>query len=213
MGRPARFTREEVEDAAIRVVDRRGTDGLTMRAVAAELGTGAMTLYSYVAGRADLDGLVVDGILRDFELPEPPSADWRDDIHLIAEQAWQAVRPHPNAVPLVLARRSHSPCFLAIAEALLQALGRSGLTGQSLLAAFRAVSTLATAFVLNELDAPFCDQAAARDATIERFQALPLDRYPRLVEVATAAETSDPGVELHRGLDALLTGLAELLDH
>lgn len=202
MGRRARFTREQVEDATIRVVDRCGLDGLTMRAVAAELGTGAMTLYSYVADRSGLDALVVDGVLRDLQLPEHPSPDWRADIHLIAEQAWQAVRQHPNAIPLILARRSHSPRFLDIAEALLVALGRSGLSDHALLAAFRAVTTLATAFALNELDGPISN----RDTTIERFRALPPGRYQHLVEVATAAQQSDPAAELHRGLDALLSG-------
>lgn len=204
MARHARFTLDEVADAAIRVVDRRGLDGLTMRAVATELGTGAMTLYSYVVDRASLDALVVDGVLRDLHLPERPSSDWRSDIHLIAEQAWRAVRQHPNAIPLILARRSHSPRFLDIAEALLVALSRSGLSGHALLVAFRAVTTLATAFALNELDGPISD----RGPTIERFQSLSSGRYRRLVEVATAAQTSDPVVELHEGLNALLIGLA-----
>lgn len=204
MARRARFTLEEVEDAAIRVVDRCGLNGLTMRRVASELGTGAMTLYSYVPDRAGLDGLIVDGVLRDLHLPEHPSPDWRADVHLIAEQAWRAVRQHPNAIPLILARRSHSPRFLDIAEALLAALSRSGLSDRSLLVGFRAVSTLVTAFALNELEGPISD----RGATIGSFQSLPRDRYRRLVEVATAAEASDPGTELHQGLEALLVGLA-----
>lgn len=206
MGRRARFTREEVEDAAIRVVDRRGHDGLTMRAVATELGTGAMTLYSYVTDRTELDALVVDGALRELRLPDTPSADWRADVHLIAEQAWRAVSRHPNAIPLILARRSQSARFFDIAEALLAALARSGLTGQDLLAAFRAVSTLATAFALNELGGPLSDRGGGEPATVERLRALPADRYRHLVEIATAARASDPAVELHRGLDALLAG-------
>jgi AcrR family transcriptional regulator len=208
MGRRPRFTREEVEDAAIRVVDRRGLDGLTMRAMGNELGTGAMTLYSYVADRAELDGLVVDGVLRELRLPDGPSTDWRADVHLIAEQAWRVVRRHPNAIPLILARRSRSPRFLDIAEALLAALARSGLTGHALLAAFRAVSTLATAFALNELGGPVSERGGGAAATIERFRGLPAERYRHLVEIATAARGSDPAVELHLGIEALLTGFA-----
>lgn len=130
----------------------------------------------------------------------------RADVHLIAEQAWRAVRRHPNAIPLILARRSQSARFLDIAEALLTALARSGLTDQALLAAFRAVSTLATAFALNELGGPLSERGGGESATIERFRALPIDRYRHLVEIATAARGSDPAVELHRGLDALLVG-------
>lgn len=208
MGRPARFNREQLEDAAIKVIDRHGLNGLTMRAVAAELATGPMTLYNYISGRTELDALVVDGALRDIHLPPAPSADWRADVHHIAEQTWAAVRKHPNAVPLILARRSHSPRFLDIAETLLDALARAGLAGRDLLSAFRAVTTLATAFALTELAGPLSDRGGGRDATIERFRSLPPDRYRLLVQIATAASQSDPAEELHRGLEALLDGLS-----
>jgi hypothetical protein len=66
---------------------------------------------------------------------------------------------------------------------------------------------LATAFTLNELTGPLSDRDGGRDPTIERFRALPADRYGRLVEVATAARDGDPGAELHSGLQAQLTGL------
>jgi len=201
------LARADLEDAAIRVIDRHGLDGLSMRAVAAELGTGPMTLYNYISDRAELDAFVVDGVLRPIQLPPAPSVDWRADVHEIAGQTWAAVRAHPNGVPLILARRSHSPRFLDIAEQLLEALARSGLSGQDLLAAFRAVSTLATAFALNELGSPLSERGGGREATIERFHSLPADRYGRLVDMAAAAGNSGPAAELHRGLEARLNGL------
>jgi AcrR family transcriptional regulator len=207
VGRRARFTRSEVEDAAIAVTDEHGLAGLTMRAVAARLGTGPMTLYNYVDDRAALDALVVDGVLRDITLPEPPSPDWRVDVRRIAEEVWRAVRVHPNAIPLVLARRSHSETFLRVAEGMLAALARSGLDGEDLLAAFRAITTLATAFAQTELAGPLSTRGGGPDATIDRFQSLPTHRYPRLVEIAGAARTSTPESEFRRGLDALLDGL------
>lgn len=196
-----------MEDAAIAVVDEHGLAGLTMRAVAAHLGTGPMTLYNYVDDRGALDALVVDGVLRGITLPDSPSPDWRADVHHIAEAVWHAVRQHPNAIPLLLARRSHSQTFLDIAEALLAALARSGLGGQDLLVAFRAVTTLATAFALTELTSPLSTRDGGPDAMIDRFRTLPTERYPRLIEIAGAARTSAPETEFRRGLDALIDGL------
>lgn len=207
VGRRARFTRVDLEDAAIAVIDEHGLGGLTMRAVAQQLGTGAMTLYNYVDGRDALDGLVVDGVLRDIVLPDVPDADWRVDVHRVAEQVWRAVREHPYAIPLVLARRSHSTTFLDVAETLLTALARSGLDGEDLLVAFRAVATLATAFAQTELGSSLSTRDGGPDATIDRFRALPAERYPRLIEIAGAARASAPEVEFRRGLDALLDGL------
>jgi AcrR family transcriptional regulator len=207
VGRRARFSRAEVEDAAIAAIDEHGLAGLTMRAVAAQLGTGPMTLYNYVDDRGALDALVVDGVLRDVTLPDSPSLDWRVDVRRLAEEVWHAVRVHPNAIPLVLARRSHSETFLDLAEALLAALARSGLDGEDLLAAFRAVTTLATAFAQTELTGPLSTRDGGPDATVDRFRSLPTERYPRLVEIAGATRTSTPETEFRRGLEALLDGL------
>lgn len=206
VGRRARFTRDDVENAAIAVIDDHGIGGLTMRAVAQRLGTGPMTLYNYVPDRDALDGLVVDGVLRGIVLPDAPSDDWRSDVHRVAEQVWRAVREHPNAIPLVLARRSHSTTFLDVAEALLTALARAGLDGEDLLAAFRAVTTLATAFAQTELTSALSTRDGGQEATIDRFRSLPAERYPRLIEIAGAARTSTPDAEFRRGLDALLAG-------
>lgn len=206
MGRRPRFSRSEVENAAIAVLDRDGPSGLTIRAVAQELGTGPMTLYTYVDDRAGLDALAVDGVMRTVTVPAAPS-DWRSDVMAIAESVWQAVRPHPHAIPLILARRSTSASFLNTAEVLLAALARSGLTGPDLLAAFRAVTTLATSFAMTELAGPLAADREASSEVVDRFRSLPRHDYPHLVEIAGAAASSTPEAELRSGLTALLDGL------
>ena len=67
--RPARgpapsYTREQIADAAIAIADSEGLDAVTMRRVATELGTGAMSLYRYVANKESLIELVADRIER-----------------------------------------------------------------------------------------------------------------------------------------------------
>ena len=54
--RPPRqgLDRGVIVQAAIRVIDRNGTHGLTMRGLGQQLGVEAMALYRYVAGREDL---------------------------------------------------------------------------------------------------------------------------------------------------------------
>ena len=63
MGRPAKFTHSQLQAAALALVDREGLAGLSMRALAAELGTGAMTLYNYVKQREGIDLLVVEAVI------------------------------------------------------------------------------------------------------------------------------------------------------
>ncbi len=209
MGRRPRFTPEEVQDAALAVLDERGIAGLSVRAVADQLGTGAMTLYTYMDSHSDLSALAVDGALRHVAIPSAPHPDWRDDVRAICHAVWRVVRGHPNVIPLILARRSRSPHFLDIAEALLVALARSGRSGDDLLVAFRAVTTLATAFAQTEIGSELSTGAGSTDAAgvIEQFASLDTHRYRRLVEMAEAAATSDPESEFRRSLDALLEGL------
>ena len=46
----ARFTTDEIGAAALEIVDAAGLNALSMRSLAAALGTGPMTVYNYVAG-------------------------------------------------------------------------------------------------------------------------------------------------------------------
>lgn len=209
MGRRPRFTQEDLQDAALVVLDEKGVSGLTVRAVASVLGTGPMTLYNYMDSRADLDALVVDGTLRHVVLPDTAGTDWREDVRDISLSVWSAVRRHPNAIPLILARRSRSTTFLDIAESLLDALARSGRSGQDLLVAFRAVTTMATAFAQTEIAGSVSTDRGATtpDAVIERFSTLSAQRYRRLIDLAGASVTSDPETEFLRSMAALLAGL------
>ena len=65
---------------------------------------------------------------------------------------------------------------------------------------------LVMGFAQVELAGPLSIEPA--EAVIDRFRALPADRFPRLVEIARAAERSDPAGELRQGLDLLLAGLS-----
>ena len=51
----ARFSVAEVAARALEIVDRDGLDGLSMRTLAAALGTGPMTVYNYVKDRNHLE--------------------------------------------------------------------------------------------------------------------------------------------------------------
>src|SRR5205823_3191842 len=48
------LTRDAIVDAAIRVLDRDGLDGMSMHRVAQELGTGAGSLYWHVRNKGEL---------------------------------------------------------------------------------------------------------------------------------------------------------------
>ncbi|MGH1552145.1 TetR/AcrR family transcriptional regulator [Streptomyces sp. L7] len=53
---------DRIVDAAIRIADEEGLDAVSMRRVATDLGTGAMSLYRYVPGKAELLDLMLDRV-------------------------------------------------------------------------------------------------------------------------------------------------------
>ena len=209
MGRPAKFTHSQLQAAALTLVDRDGLAGLSMRALANELGTGAMTLYNYVSQREDIDLLVVEAVIGEARWPLVDYTQWQDEVRAIATALWQAVRAHPHAIALILTRRSRSPAVFEVTEAMLRALARSGRSGQSLLVAFRAVSGLITGLAQSELAGPLALQASeSAELTISRFRALPEERFAHLIDIANAAAGSTADREFQSSLDLLLAGLS-----
>lgn len=199
----SRFTRHQLQAAALDLVDREGLAALSMRSLAGALGTGPMTLYNYVRDRDELDALVVEAVMAEVARPRV-RGDWQGDVRAIVEATWRTVRRHPHVIPLVLTRRTLHDTTLDWAETLLQALARSGRTGTDLLVAFRTV----TGFVMGVVQAQLAEPAVGdTDPDIQRAQALPPDRYPRLIEIAKAATRMGPDREFRAGLDIVMAGL------
>lgn len=208
MGRPPKFTRDQLQAAALEIVVTEGLPALSMRSLAKRLGTGPMTLYSHVVDRADLDVLVVDAVMATVDLPAVGEGSWGEEVEAVATAVWRAARTHPEAIPLILTRRSRSDAVLDVSEALLAALARGGLDGQALLDAFRAVTAFVSGFAQAELAGPLAGADDQPPAAIERVLHRGSARYPHLTQIAATAATSDPEHEFAAGLRALLRGLA-----
>ena len=194
----SRYSLAEIQGHALALVDRDGLAGLTMRALAARLGTGPMTIYNYVRDREALEELVVAAVTESIVLP-PQTGDWAADVRAIARAAWSAIRAHPAAVPLVLTRRASRPTAYGPAEALVAALARGGLEGHDLLAAFRTV----LGYVMGAAQAEY---ASPLDA--ERIGDHAATDHPHLAALAQVSQRSDPETDFDAGLTILLRGLS-----
>lgn len=99
----SRLSREAVIEAALRIVDAHGAGALSMRAVAAEVGSPVMSLYRHVGSREDLeDGIVA--LLTGGIGPLPQDVPWDVGLRAWANAYREMVRAHPNAVSMLGAR-------------------------------------------------------------------------------------------------------------
>jgi AcrR family transcriptional regulator len=90
------YTRDQIAAAAMRIADADGTDAVTMRRVAMELGAGTMTLYHYVANKQELLALMDDAMMGELLVPDDELAgDWREGLAQIARRSYAVFKRHP----------------------------------------------------------------------------------------------------------------------
>lgn len=150
VGRPAVRSRAEITAAAIALADEAGLAAVSMRRVAARLGTGGGSLYRYVATRDDLLDLMVDATAAEYRLP-PPTGDPVADLVEVALQARAAMRRHPWLPDLVTARPTLGPYGARVLEHVLAVLADRPLAGQTKLQLFALLMALAAQFTRYEL--------------------------------------------------------------
>src|SRR5262245_25113857 len=93
--RPARpnLSAPMILDAAARVLERDGHAGLTMRAVAAELGVQAPAIYWHIADKEALELALYDHLMRDLTFA-PIGEDWREDVRHMADALRRQLTTH-----------------------------------------------------------------------------------------------------------------------
>ncbi|MFE6968584.1 TetR/AcrR family transcriptional regulator C-terminal domain-containing protein [Isoptericola sp. NPDC057653] len=125
-GRKARLTLEDVVRAGTAIADADGLDALSMRRVAAHLGVGAMSLYTYVPGRAELQDLMIDRAFAELDLP-PADAGWREGLATYARAHWELFQRHPWILQTNMWRLPLTPAVLDAQECGLRTLVDTGL--------------------------------------------------------------------------------------
>jgi len=148
-GRPAQRSREEITAAAMAIADRDGLDAVSMRAVAAALGTGAASLYRYIESREDLLDLMTDAAGAEYQFAEP-TGDWLADLIGIGQQARLIMRRHPWLATLVISRPVLGPNGLDLLERVLGLLASCPASLAAKVDAFAMLTAVTALFVQNE---------------------------------------------------------------
>jgi len=190
-GRPPAHTRAEVVTAAIAVADAEGLEGLTMRRLAAELGAGPMSLYTYVRDKEELVDLIVDQVCAyDPALGEP------DLLGLLRWQRELMLR-HPWLPSAMPNRGLNGPNLLAYLERGLAALEPTGLSGGAKMEVLALLTGFVASYVSYELAQArtgVADSERLREQVDQLTRAVASGAYPRLAAVLAEGGTVAPPV-------------------
>lgn len=173
------ITSDAIVDAAFRIIDERGGDAFSMRALAAELGVYPATLYWHVGDRGRVLGLVEQRWLEGVTIPTD-SADWQTWMWELGRRYRANAHRHPNVARLVSNERARNVESMHLPDAVVGKLVELGLTGPDLVHTYNAVVGAVQGFVVLEL-ATYADPDAesARSAEQE-MRSLSAERFPNI---------------------------------
>ncbi|MEV5575666.1 TetR/AcrR family transcriptional regulator C-terminal domain-containing protein [Spirillospora sp. NPDC052269] len=117
-----------------------------MRKVAAHIGAGVMSLYTYVPDRETLLELMIDHVVGE-HAPPPATGDWRADLRALAGVQRANMLAHPWLSAALPARRTLGPNTLRVLEHALIVLAPTGLPSGVALEVF----SLVTGFVASHV--------------------------------------------------------------
>ncbi|MFV0135213.1 TetR/AcrR family transcriptional regulator [Streptomyces sp. HMX87] len=209
------LTLDRIVEAAVQVADAEGLEAVSMRRVATELGTGAMSLYRYVPGKAELLDLMLDRVQRPDGTPDAPLGDgtWRSALETLARETLGLYRRHPWLLQVNQARPILGPGTLDGMEKVMAHIKPMGLSDPELVSALLLVD----GYVVGAARTQVYQEEAERKSgltTAEFFEAqgpvlervMTSGRYPVLMSLSE--DTWSPEFDhFEFGLQRILDGL------
>jgi AcrR family transcriptional regulator len=206
------YSREQIAAAAVKIADAEGLQAVSMRRIAAELGSGTTSLYRYITKKDELLDLMSEAVLEVEQLPKA-SGSWRADLRKIAYQIRAMSLRHPWTIDISTFRSAMGPNTLQCLEVTLGAIDNLGMDIDEMLAISNTLFTFARGYAAGEM----AEMEASRRSGLNREQwmrsraehtqaILRTGRYPLFARVVMDARAPhDP--------DAAERGFALGLEH
>jgi AcrR family transcriptional regulator len=214
------LTLDGIVRAAITVADAEGLAALSMRRIAAELESGAMSLYRYVPGKAELIDLMLDEVNgEDLAELEAADGDWRALLTRGAQLQWATYLRHPWMLQIPQGRPLLGPNTMQATEISLRHLDGVGLDEHDMVGVLVTVNAFVAGLARTIIEAM---QATERTGLSDEdwwavhsevfATTLPPGRMPMLDRVGEAGVWDGEFDAFAFGLERLLDGIAVFVD-
>jgi TetR/AcrR family transcriptional regulator, tetracycline repressor protein len=213
--RPKRrvLSRDEIVQAADRILERDGYGALTIRRVAAMLGVKSASLYWHFRSKEELEDALADELLGRVGV-YPRSRNWRDNVRRGAVRMMRRLFAVRHASRLLGGRFLTGPNALRWTEAALKPFLEAGLPKRDVAYAAHAIHVYIFGFALFRSAPLSAMESCAKSktqvlaATRKKFQELSPTQFPNIVLLAEALTDTDIEARFLFGLDCLLAGIA-----
>lgn len=209
---------DEVVRTGIALADADGLQAFSVRKVAEHLGIGTMSIYTYVPGRSELIGLMVDEAMGGAELDEH-GGSLRTRLGSMAKQLWDEAHRHPWLLQVDLARPWIGPHAMNRFEwqlAGLEGLGFTDLEMDNIVTTVTSIAQSSARTSLGSQDAKA--RSGITDAQWWQINAPVLDQFVRVEEYPLATRVghtagqeynavSSPQQAMEFALDRVFDGL------
>jgi len=209
------LSREAIVATALDVLRAEGMDAVSMRRVAADLGTGPASLYAHVAGKDELLDLLYDEVVGAVPLFEPDPARWKEQVTQLWSDCRAVLAGAGDIARYSLGRVPMGPNALRISELTMAVLRSGGVPDQAVAWAVDVVGMFVTAnavedAVTADLARQGRDPQEYYDQVHRYFAGLPADRFPVTATLVPQLMTGTGDERFRFGLALLVGGLAAL---
>lgn len=215
---PARtpLSQEAILEAALRILETDGYDALSMRRVAADLGTGAASLYAHVANKDELMKLAIDRVFADVTFPAPDPENWVEQLREAMRGTRRILQAHPGLARAMLGRVPMGPSGIQVIEGFMGLLRAGDLPDRVAAWAGDVISLYVVANVFEE-DIRFSIHGQTSQDDVEAWasemksyvKSLPPEIFPNMLALADPMfESGGLDGRFEFGLDLMLRGLA-----
>ncbi|WP_433279775.1 TetR/AcrR family transcriptional regulator [Pseudonocardia xinjiangensis] len=210
---------QRIVRAAIEVADAEGLAALSMRRIATALGVGAMSLYRYVPGKAELIDLMVDEVYgEDVAAAKAVAGDWRERLEAFGRQEWALYMRHPWMLQITQGRPMLGPNAMASTDVTVSAVDGIGLDEHEMLAAVVLLTSFVAGFARTTIEAmQAADRTGISDDEWWEIQGeyvgpvVAAGKLPMLTKVGEAGAFHSMFDSFEFGLQRVLDGLAVLV--
>jgi AcrR family transcriptional regulator len=202
--------------SALRIIDRDGVDGLSMRRLSEVVGRDPTVLYRHVPNKAALLDGVTEIVLGQLHV-DTADSDWAAQLRKVAHDFRRLALAHPNVVPLLVTRPLATPLgqwppgMLRPLEDVLALLTCAGFSGADALHIYRVLFGYLYGHILTELQEVVERPEEDDDVLRLGLHRLTITEFPQVRALASALATYDGAAELDRALELLLIGLTATL--